>query len=120
MNSIECAEHLINSGANSLIPARDSRDPLTYTLNYYGDERFEMFCFLFHHGGYQDEKLESGKLTLLHKAVLTDREIVVLRCTNYMLQYGQDINAKEADGRYVKSSVITLFLTLHRVTNYIP
>jgi len=99
INSMECAEHLINSGANSLIPARDSRDPLTYTLNFYGDERFEIFCFLYHHGNYQDEKLETGKLTLLHKALLTDKEIVVLRCTNYMLQCGQDINAKEADGR---------------------
>jgi len=99
INSIESVEHLMNSGANSLIPARDSRDPLTYTLNFYGDERFEMFCFLYHHGGYQDEKLETGKLTLLHKAILTEKEIVVLRCTNYMLQCGQDINAKEADGR---------------------
>eukprot|EP00111_Clytia_hemisphaerica_P013943 TCONS_00041044-protein len=46
IGSIECVKALVKAGANTRIKAQDSRDPLTYLLHFYGDERFEMFKLL--------------------------------------------------------------------------
>ena len=84
-----------------LIPAYDTRDPITYSLTTHGDERFEMFKLLYQRGDYCNECMEGGRVTLLHKAMaLCEAGVAVLKCVHYMLVYGrQDVNAQEADGR---------------------
>ena len=99
INSFKCVRMLANAGANVKIPARDSRDTLTAILHLYGDERLQMFKYLYKHGDYKDVEIEPYLLTLLHKAVAGERDIVNLKCVNYLIENGEDINAKDGKSR---------------------
>ncbi|XP_066916677.1 uncharacterized protein [Clytia hemisphaerica] len=101
IDSTDCVETLIALGANVLIPAYDTRDPITYSLTTHGDERFDMFKLLYQRGDYGNEGVAEGRVTLLHKAMaLCEDGVAVLKCVHYMLAHGkQDVDAKEADGR---------------------
>jgi len=94
---------LILAGADSRIAARDSRDPLMYTVHFWGDEHFEMFKFLYDFGEYHEQKAEPHQMSLLHKTVMTDNDIVVTKCLQYMIQNGSEVlDATEASYRYRK------------------
>ena len=99
VNSLKCAHLLIRSGANVKLQARDSRDPLTAILHFYGDERFQLFKYLHKYGDYKNDEIEPYFLTLLHKAVAGERDIVNLKCVNHLIENGEDINAKDGKSR---------------------
>ncbi|XP_066912101.1 uncharacterized protein [Clytia hemisphaerica] len=99
IGSLDCVKALVGAGANARIWSRDSRDPLTYLLEFHGDERFEIFKFLWDYTLRTGDKVEAGKLTLLHKAVLNNKDIVNLKCVNHMLLNEVDMSARDGDGR---------------------
>ena len=96
---MDCVKALVGAGANARIWARDTRDPLTYLLEFHGDERYEIFKFLWDYTLRTGDKVEPGKLTLLHKAVLNNKAIVNLKCVNHMLLNEVDMSARDGDGR---------------------
>ena len=83
-----------------LIPARDSRDILTFLLHFYGDERFELFEYLWDSLPKGAKVAEEGKLTYLHRAMLADKAIIVLKCADHIICDNQtNLNAKEGQAR---------------------
>ena len=97
---MDCVKALLDAGANPRIPACDSRDALTTIMHCYGDERLEMFKYLYRNGGYSDDEIKPYNLTLLHKAVAADVETINLKIVNYLIDYEcEDINAMDGKSR---------------------
>jgi len=99
IGSIECVKALIKAGANTRIKAQDSRDALTHLLHFYGDERFEMFKLLWDVSPRTNAESRLGEMSFLHMALMNNKHIVVLKCIDYVLHQGLDVNAREGNGR---------------------
>ncbi|XP_066936798.1 uncharacterized protein [Clytia hemisphaerica] len=99
IGSLECVKALIKAGADTRIKAHDSRDALTYLLHFHGDERFEMFKLLWDVSPRTNDESRLGEMTILHMALMSDKHIVLLKCIDYMLCQGIDVNAREGNGR---------------------
>lgn len=100
MGDMNCVKALVESGANVLIPARDSRDAITFLLHFYGDERFDLFEYLWSTLPEGAKKAEEGRMTYIHKAVVADHSLVLLKCLDHMIcDEATDINAKEGEAK---------------------
>ncbi|XP_066923179.1 uncharacterized protein [Clytia hemisphaerica] len=99
IGSIECVKALIKAGADTRIKAQDSRDALIHLLHFYGDERFEMFKLLWDVSPRTYDNNKLGEMNILHKSLMSDKNIVLLKCIDYMLNQGCDVDAREGNGR---------------------
>ena len=98
--SLEVVKLLVEAGADSRITACDDSDALMYLLSYHGDERVEFFKYQWKVSPRTDDDTREGGMTLIHRAVLTDPSITVLRCVNHMLSNGLYVDARlEEDDR---------------------
>ncbi|XP_066927409.1 uncharacterized protein [Clytia hemisphaerica] len=96
--SLEIVKLLVEAGADSRIAACDDRDPLGYLLAYHGDERFELFKYLWKVSPRSDDDIEAEGISLIHRAILTDPSVTVLKCVNHMLSNGLHVDARLPDG----------------------